>query len=140
MMTMLLGLRISIQYPSGSCMKATPFILPETEKSFVRHWSKPEAFHNAASIKRDASSACTHRRANMEGGDPYQELLYSKMSHLHFKRREKRRLAVSKRLPSSGFLTNVTPCSSNSLQAAYTSGTAIPMCPETHHRQRQSSG
>ena len=26
--TMLFGLKISIQYPSGSCMKASPFILP----------------------------------------------------------------------------------------------------------------
>lgn len=31
--------------------------------------------------------------------------------------------------PSSGFFTNVTPCSSNNLQARWTSGTAIPMCP-----------
>lgn len=31
--------------------------------------------------------------------------------------------------PSSGFLTKVTPCSSNSSQAWLTSGTAMPMCP-----------
>lgn len=30
-------------------------------------------------------------------------------------------------LPSSGFLTNFTPSSSNLLQAAFTSGTAMPM-------------
>lgn len=32
-------------------------------------------------------------------------------------------------LPSSGFFTNFTPNSSNLLQAAFTSGTAIPMWP-----------
>lgn len=41
--------------------------------------------------------------------------------------------------PSSGFFTNVTPCSSNNLQATWTSGTAIPMCPvkcrQTHDEE-----
>lgn len=40
-------------------------------------------------------------------------------------------------LPSSGFLTNETPCSSNNLQALSTSGTAIPMCPVKHQVEKQ---